>query len=108
MAVASTSNTFQGTDLFRTDVIANAASNVAITIAHGLGAIKAAAGAGIAGLAPLIVTLTDLTAVGNTSGWFLTSINTTNVVLGRTTTSATQSATPQVRVHVQRPHSIGR
>lgn len=108
MAAASTSNTFQGTDLFRTEVIAAAATNTAITIPHGLGAIKAAAGAGVAGLAPLVAVLTPILAAARPSQWIVTGLNTTNVVLGRVTTSQSQSASPQVRVTVMRPHSVGR
>lgn len=109
LGAVSVSNTFQGTDFFRTDVIATlAVTDTVATIPHGLGAIKAAAGAGVAGLAPLDVTITPLIAAGAVGNWVLTTVNTTNVVITKTVTTGTASAARQVRVVVSRPHSIGR
>jgi hypothetical protein len=108
VGVITQSNTFQGTDFFSTELIA-ATADTSITIAHGLGAIKAAAGSGIAGLAPLDYTLTPIVSADfYLSKWRVVSINTTNIVVAKSTTSLSGAATPQVKVIVRRPHSIGR
>lgn len=101
------SNTFQGADIFITELIAATADTTA-TIAHGLGAIAAAAGAGVGGLAPLDYTLTPIHADAELSAWIVASINTTNVVVNKRSQSLSGGAAPQVRLTVRRPHSVGR
>lgn len=103
----TTSNAFQGADFFKADLIAATADTTA-TIAHGLGAIAAAAGSGVGGLAPLDVTLTPLNADYYLSDWFVSSINTTAVVVKKRSQSLSGGAAPQVKLIVRRPHSIGR
>lgn len=103
----TTSNTFQGVDFFKTDLIAATTATV-LTIAHGLGAIKAAAGTGIGGLAPLEVTLTALNNNFYLSRWFVRTLNTTNVEVVKATTSLSGGAGVQAKLIVKRPHSIGR
>lgn len=105
--VISLSNTLQGADFFRTDVIAATADTVA-TIPHGLGAISNSAKAPFRGLGPVDVTITPLTADYYLSDWILTSVNTTNVVLTKRTQSLSGGAAPQLQLTVRRPHSIGR
>ena len=103
----TTSNTFQGVDFFKTDLIASTTAT-SLGIAHGLGAIKAAAGTGIGGLAPLDVTLTALNNDFYLSRWFIVSINTTTVTVQKATTSLSGGAAVQAKLIVRRPHSIGR
>ena len=99
------SNTFQSAVMFKTDLIA-ATADTTVTIPHGLGAIPAAAGSGIAGLAPLKVTLTPIHADAYLSEWVVASLNTTNVVLNKRSQSLSGGAAPQVKLIVELPHSI--
>jgi hypothetical protein len=102
-----TSNVFQGSDFFKADLIASTADLTA-NINHGLGAIKAAAGSGIGGLAPLDVTLTPLHADYYLSQWLVTAINTTLVTVVKRSQSLSGGAAAQAKLIVRRPHSIGR
>lgn len=101
------SNTYQGSDLFITELIA-ATADTTVTIAHGLGAIANAAGAALAGAAPQIYTLTPIHADAYLSEWVVASINTTNIILNKRSQSLSGGAAPQVRLVVNRPHSVGR
>lgn len=107
VGVISLSNTLQGADFFRTDVIAATADETA-TIAHGLGAISNSAKAPFRGDPPVDVTLTPILVDFYLSEWIVSSVDTTNVVLVKRSQSLSGSASPQCRLTVRRPHSIGR
>lgn len=108
LGAISTSTTLQGSDFFRTNVIAVSNSDTAVTIPHGLGAISNRAAADFRGLGPVDVTLTPLTVQFYASQWVVTTVNTTNVVLTKLSVTQSGSASPQVQLTVRRPHSVGR
>lgn len=107
MAV-STSNSVQGANSFQTEIIATAdADTVTLTIPHGLSAIPNSAGAPFAGVLPR-VTLTPLSAAGRLSSWILTTLNTTGFILTKATPAGSGAAPVQLRVVVEKPHSLVR
>jgi len=107
VGVISLSNTLQGADFFRTDVIA-ATADLTATIAHGLGAISNSAKAPFRGDPPVDVTLTPIAVDFYLSEWIVSSVNTTNVILVKRSQSLSGNAAPQCQLTVRRPHSIGR
>lgn len=89
-----------GTDMSVFDVVASADGDAAATIVHGLGA------------APLEVQLLPMLSLALTAlpMWAapLATIDATNVVLAKLTSTGSGSATKQLRVICKRPHSIGK
>lgn len=96
MAVVVTT-IFDGTDTFIADVSYTATADKTATIAHTLGA------------APGEVTLTPLAPepfyVGQAR---VTTINTTNVIVTKTSVAASSNAAAAIRVIIKRPHTLGR
>jgi xanthosine utilization system XapX-like protein len=108
VGVVSFSNTLQGSDFVRTDVI-TATADKTVTFPHGLGAISTAAVvAAMRGVGPLDVALLPLTADFYLCDWILSSVNLTNVVLVKRSQSLSGGAAPSTRLTIKRPHSIGR
>lgn len=96
MAVSS-ATILAGTTTFIADVTATAdADTVTASIPHGLGAV------------PLSVTITPLLSQALTalSAWAVTTLDATNIVLTKLTSTGSGNANPQVRVQVSLPHSI--
>lgn len=89
---------FDGTDTHIADVIAAADGDTTATIPHTLGA------------APAEVTVTQLLSQALTalSAWAVTTIDATNVVLTKLTSTGSGNAGAQIRVIIKRPHSLGR
>ena len=86
-----------GTDKRIADVEATADADTTATIPHGLGAV------------PLEVFFTPLLqAEAGLSLWAVTTIDATNVVLTKSVAVGSLGATPQIRVTINRPHTIGR
>jgi len=77
------------------DITASADGDTASPdILHTLGAI------------PASVTLTELTAAGQISEWFASTIDATKVIVTKGTGAGSGAATPQLRLIVSLPHSI--
>lgn len=71
------------------------ADSGAFNIAHGFGS------------APQVVNITPLLAAGNTSAWFVSAIDATNITLTKGSTGAgSGNASPQLRVSAILPHSL--
>ncbi len=86
-----------GTDKHIADVQATADADTTATIPHGLGAV------------PLEVFVTELQQVeAAISAWAATTIDATNVVLTKGVGAGSGAAGAQIRVVVNRPHTIGR
>lgn len=86
-----------GVDKRIVDVEATADADTTATIPHGLGA------------APLEAFVTELQqAQAALSAWAATTIDATNVVLTKSTAVGSGVAGAQIRVVINRPHSIGR
>lgn len=96
MAISSTTQFGTGADTRIFRVIATATADKTATLAHTLGA------------SPAEITLTPLLLPGVVSGWFLSSRNTTNIVLVKRSTAASSNAGAQLEVLVKRPHTYGR
>lgn len=95
MSVTITS-VFTGTDSVIRDVAASADGDTTATIPHGLGAV------------PGEVSILPLTEAGTISAWRATTIDATNVVMTKGTTSGSGAAPAQLRVTIKRPNSLGR
>ena len=95
MAVTNTV-VLNGTDSHIVDVEATADADTTATIPHTLSA------------APQEVYVTPLAAAAITSGWRVTTIDATNVVLTKGTGGGSGAAGVQVRCIIKLPHSIGR
>lgn len=97
----------QAKDFVTANVIADADGDLAATITHNLGISVADLAAGLP-----VVTLEPLQTAGTTEArladWIVTSKTANTVVLGKTNAGGSGAAAPTLRVHVQRPHSIGR
>lgn len=85
------------------DVIATADADTTATITHnfGLSAAELASGSPVIDFVPIISQ--SLTAL---SSWAVTAIATNSVTLTKLTSTGSGNANPQVRVFIQRPHSI--
>lgn len=89
-----------GTDTFIADVTASADGDTTATIPHTLGAIPE----------EVILTPTLSQALTALSAWAapVASIDATNVVCTKLTSTGSGSATKQLRVTIKRPHTLGR
>lgn len=95
MAVTVTA-VLAGTDTYIADIEATADADTTATITHGLGAT------------PLEVSKCELAVAATLSLWRATTINSTTVVMTKSTTASSGAAGNQVRVTIKRPHTIGR
>ena len=102
------SNTVQGANTFYADIIATATADASITIAHGLGATKAAAGSPFAGLGPQDFAIVGRNAIGRKSAWVIETVNTTSVTITKISATATASSAVQATLSVARPSSLAR
>ena len=98
MAVTVTPNlALSGENTKVYDIISDADANTTTgNIAHGLGQI------------PQSVVITPVLAAARISAWIATTVDATNVVLGKTTTAGSGNAAVQVRLIVARQHSMVR
>lgn len=89
-------NVLAGTNTFIADVKATADGDVTATIPHGMAA------------APKVVLFTQLLSQGLTalSAWAATTIDGTNIVLTKLTSTGSGNANNQVRVTAMTPHSL--
>lgn len=76
------------------DVAASADGDTTATIPHGLGAV------------PQSISFVPRTAAGLLSTWIFTSADATNVVLTKSTAVGSGAAPVQLRVTINRPHTI--
>lgn len=94
MAVATT-NVISGNTIFAFDVSATADGDTTTgNAAHGMAST------------PLVPILTALKAVAKLSGWYVSTLNSTNVVLTKATTTGSGATGNQVRATFMLPHSI--
>lgn len=84
-----------GSDFKTWDIIASADADTTATIAHGMAE------------APRDVTIRPLLDAAHESRWFVSTADTTNVVLTKGTAVGSGNASAQIRVQVRRPHSLG-
>lgn len=80
------------------DIVASADGDTTITVPH------------LMGVAPQEVYITPLLSQALTalSGWVVSTINTTNIILTKLASTGSGNAAAQLRLIVKRPHSIGR
>jgi len=94
MAVVITPASPQGVSMRKWNIAADADADTTATIAHGFGVI------------PFNVSLIPLSAAARISNWILTSVDATNIVLTKTTTSGSGAAPVQATVIASLPHSL--
>lgn len=94
MAIVQTT-IWEGPDTKIVDLTSND-NAVDAVIPHGLGAT------------PADVALTALQTLAYTNLWRVSSKDATNVTVTKTEDESAENASPQLRVIIRRPHSIGR
>lgn len=95
----------QTKDLVVANVIATADADVTAVITHNLGLSAAELAAGMPRVTVMLLISQALTAL---AAWTVTTIAANSITLTKLASTGSGNAGAQIRVHIERPHTIGR
>lgn len=102
--VAPTAQQMIGHDLCVANIIADADGDAAAVVTHNMAISVADLAAGL----PSVVLEPGPNAAAQLSLWIVTAKDANTVTVGKTVVGGSGNVAAQLRVHVRRPHTIGR